>query len=302
MKETLLTFIFLIFLILGQAQTYIPFAEDSNSVWKGSFNDQSSYPMPTYYHAYKHYFCGDTIINSEYYRKLCSDGYYYWQGGPKTYYTNFFSGAIREDSKKVYYQINTQDTLLYDFTLNVGDTLKTYNTYNKNIFDSVFTIDSIDSVLLKDNRYHKRFHIAGWFPFTYIIEGIGSTTGLLDPLVQFECNYELGCFAEDTAVVYPDNVTICDLIIPGMDEIDTEMEQIVIYPNPVTDVSVMTINEAFKYRELIFYDNLGRKIKTIKIKDQSKIQIRSSSLDKGAYYYQLHDNNKKIITGKFLVL
>lgn len=88
---------------------------------------------------------------------------------------------IREDSsaRKVYLRTDliTSDSLLYDFSLEVGDTLKGYLGATAALPLAVISIDSA----LVDGAYHKRLN----FDTSYvclrfaIIEGVGSTNGLL---------------------------------------------------------------------------------------------------------------------------
>ena len=88
---------------------------------------------------------------------------------------------IREDSsaRKVYLRTDliTSDSLLYDFSLEVGDTLKGYLGATAALPLAVISIDSA----LVDGTYHKRLNFdtsAVCLRFA-MIEGVGSTNGLL---------------------------------------------------------------------------------------------------------------------------
>ena len=60
-------------------------------------------------------------------------------------------GFIRQHNKLVYLRVNNQDEILYNFDLNVGDTLE--NTYNN--FQNDISVISIDSILI-NGQYVKR--------------------------------------------------------------------------------------------------------------------------------------------------
>lgn len=88
---------------------------------------------------------------------------------------------IREDSsaRKVYLRTDliTSDSLLYDFGLQVGDTLKGYFGATAALPLAVISIDSA----LVDGTYHKRLNFdTSMVCLRFaIIEGVGSTNGLL---------------------------------------------------------------------------------------------------------------------------
>jgi len=60
-------------------------------------------------------------------------------------YTEEFVDLIRQDEKKVYLLFENSDTLLYDFSLEVGDTIPdTFHFINS--LDFPVTVESIDSL------------------------------------------------------------------------------------------------------------------------------------------------------------
>jgi|BioPla2DNA2_1021312.scaffolds.fasta_scaffold10539_2 hypothetical protein len=110
----------------------------------------------------------DTLINSATYQKITNNG-----------------GYIRLLNDKVYYRLesNSKDFLLYDFGLNVNDTMYCgFNLgANDDIPDSIkFWVVQVDSVTLEDGK-HKRLQMHYnpredyVFPMDWI-EGVGSTT------------------------------------------------------------------------------------------------------------------------------
>ena len=68
--------------------------------------------------------------------------------------------------KLVYLRVNNQDEILYNFDLNVGDTLE--NTYN--VIKTIFSVISIDSILI-NGQYVKRLNLSSNMS-AHMIEGI----------------------------------------------------------------------------------------------------------------------------------
>lgn len=189
-----------LFTILSKLQstTYHPFPEQ-NAIWnfrwtlvgtEYDFDEKFSLSLS-----------GDTIIGNQTYHKLV------------TPYGGDISGAIRQDitAKKVYFIAPSETTehLLYDFTMQVGDTVKGY-TQGKFGYDIVVSIDSV----LVGNSYRKRWLVNSGYNI-YFIEGIGSTYGLfqISPVDNTDFpDYSLLCYSENNQTLFPDSQTKCDLI------------------------------------------------------------------------------------------
>ncbi len=250
MKTTLLLLTLSTCLCLNlKSQTYFSIT-DSGSVWRYE-TQWGGEPCDAIYldlSSIKE----DTSFNDHIYSKLtvqtqrisCTYApwpYETWQTNG-AYSTTFF---IREDSMKRTYIANGLgwEELLYDFNLSVGDTLPIsyVNPDNENY------VYSIDSILIS-SEYRTRYNInsfGGSEPFVSIIEGIGSTYGLLHPMhPPFETYNQLICysdiygstqFAEPhyIVIVKDDNLDDCDLIYVDIKSPITILEDINIYPNPI---------------------------------------------------------------------
>lgn len=94
---------------------------------------------------------------------------------------------------------DTSEYLLYDFNLLVGDTLPvSYNNYATDI-----TVTAIDSIYTSSG-YRKRFQLAGGTWSTYLLEGIGHSKGLVEPMnFPLECGYNLDCYSLNDTAYYP---------------------------------------------------------------------------------------------------
>ena len=158
MKKIILFIAFIIIYNNNYSQTYCLFP-DSNAVWS-EVNDIDDPPWRIY-----HLFGllnQDTIIDSIKYHKLFSFS--------DTIFTRenaTFVGGIREDSlKRIYYKGKNvfesylidphpdEEKLLYDFSLNVGDTFRLNHSYAFSEDDSL-VVSKIDSLLI-NNKYRKK--------------------------------------------------------------------------------------------------------------------------------------------------
>lgn len=188
--------LFLIACLSGTAfpQGYVPLINENltwsvGTVGMGYICDFSQNPK-TYF------FLGDTTFNSVTYKKV----YAYnsisvgGNGNNPPYCPPFLVDNeyqltdiyIREDiaEQRVYryFPDNTvTEVLLFDFSLEVGDTLNSY------IIDSIYTISTPDGV-------SRRYFELGEYNEAYMIEGIGGNQGpFSEPQVQFEGYHLLMC-------------------------------------------------------------------------------------------------------------
>jgi len=143
---------------------------------------------------------GDTLISSQIYHKLSTPFVQSIITGTCTPYVNSgYDGAIRQDTanRTVFYvpPSDSLEQLLYDFNMQMGDTVK---GFLESFASPADTVHSIDSVLVGTN-YRKRWNINPWYNI-YLIEGIGSTYGLIVPspgfIVDF-ADYTLTCFTQN---------------------------------------------------------------------------------------------------------
>lgn len=253
---------------------------------------------------YQYIVTGDTIISNETFRKISISGqdrnsidetWTFWNSG--------YHGCYRNDivNKRVYYipKDSIIEILLYDFNLNVNDTLPETFVYNQSGYTTI-TIDQIDSILI-NNTYLKRYHLdnAG-FGGQYLIEGIGSTLGLLSPITPFfEHHYILLCFKNDyDNLCYQDyNDPDCDLITEVQEE-NLNHTNIEIFPNPATNYLRI---ENPQNRDLSFeiFNTKGQIIKTI-WKMENSYSINISELNVGLYFIRISENGIRIKTLKFI--
>lgn len=281
-------------LVCGQTG-YHPFPE-SNAIWNFSFGNWCI--TGETYGNYSVFITGDTIINSQTYHKLNIP---YVQENTNGICGGLilvgYQGAIRQDTtnKKVYIIPPSNDTeyLLYDFTLQIGDTVKGYLQSFAFGYD---TVEAIDSVLI-DDTYRTRWKINGCYEI-YLVEGMGSTYGLFQPSPGCVADlpyFYLHCFRQNNQVVYTDSSTSCALITSA-NSIENISNDLIVYPNPSTGTFTVSNNNG-TIREIVISDIMGNFIRQQHADKQTKVTI--SGLDPGLYFLKITDNagrtvNKKI--------
>ena len=154
-------------------------------------------------------------------------------------------------------------------------------------------VDSIDSVLI-DNNYHRRIHIteSGAEPVS-IIEGVGSTAGLLNPLSYFENAGSLECFRINNRTVFPDTNLTCSFITSVK---NPESHRFNIFPNPTTG----KIYFSGEINNLELYNFPGEKVARFDDLSSSEV-IDLNGLSTGLYFYRIYFNNKLVHTGKLVI-
>ena len=251
------------------ALEYRPFPTE-NAIWRSSTkrynpsNGQLSEFLDCHYAI-----TGDTVINGKTYHLL--------QKNQLNRITNIFSkshiGAFREDvtNKKIYiYDFNNNtERLLYDFDLKTGSNVSHFINGGEG---AIPIVTHIDSIMLRDGLYHKRFHITGCYDLKkYLIEGIGDCNGLFS--LNFNCSgydeeflhcvklndqlvYSIqDCYPNHGIGSYPCNY-VTDSV--GISERIAE-NKFLIYPNPTNgmiNVQCLMIN----VQNIEIFDVFGRKV------------------------------------------
>lgn len=298
MKKNIALFIFSIIGLssYSQTNTYHPFPE-SNAEWNVS---QVGSGLCKHI---KYILNGaDTIIQSKVYHKITKTEVSYAQltNGMCDYNTvtainTGYAGAIRNDSlvKKVYFVIPNvnKDTLLFDFSLNVGDTIRTYiatTCGNRKVI-------SIDSVLV-GGTYHKRLHTTECYfggQDVEFIEGVGSNLGLIERIPSmgsYNIIGSLNCFSRNAQSLYPTNSTTnCPLINSIY---NTEINnQVSIHSNEKTINVKQTSNN---YTNYLIYSTTGNVISKGMI-ESPNITINLKDAVNGIYFISLTGKEQQII-------
>lgn len=285
----------------SNAQTNHYFQNDP--VWR--INSSCATPYPCIQNEDLIYFVsGDTVINDLEYVKVgrLGHGQYIWMDNPPN---NGCEGSydfeqdpeffLRSENKMIYIRFSEteQEELLYDFNLEVGDTLPA--TYNNDW--ATITVSAVDSILM-EGEYYKRFALEGGSG-EYLIEGIGGTSGLISPMaVGLECGYALSCFSLNNNNYYPSVDADCDYSV-GMEE-ETRPE-ITVFPNPMSSVTNITVNDVSGPFEVMVFDSFGREIKRIPSGNERSIQFYRQGLPAGMYMIGIARDGQLIQTNKLII-
>lgn len=230
-----ITALMIIFISVLSSQNYYPLPE-SNSFWVSTEHDIPEWCGCNGICSEEQYrISGDTLINSLIYHKLIHSGYWISDDCEKTYFSNGYQGAFRNDieNKKVWFVPAGEfgEGLLYEFDLQVGDTLTPGILNPYNYWD--FWVEDIDSVefgysFRKVLLIRSQLNL-GEMPLR-IIEGIGGQN-LIEPMdywLNFEVGYLFKCININDSLLYGNET--CDLITGTNPELyDLSFG---IFPNP----------------------------------------------------------------------
>jgi len=274
MKKLIIGLTLLLLPFSAFCQKYIPFNfkygewVSDYQTWAGVFD---KYGIKYINERVKFYCNGDTVINDTMYNKLYYTGYSKPNGLDRIKISGFV-GGIRNDTanKRVWlYSTNSSfhyinPSILFDFNLNIGD------RYCYNYSDTV-TINSIDSVLYC-GVYHKRFNyiISYQNDPEYVIEGIGSTEGLIPvECCGFAPLSSLMCYSEK-------NSSACDsCATPAVAILKVQKQEITIFPNPAN--AIINISSELPLLSIEVFDIYGRLIySNLNIKEnEMKVELNN---------------------------
>ena len=276
----------------AQFNVYHPFP-DSNAVW-GMGAGCTDWNCGTYRYV-QDYIAGDTVIDGNAYKNIGQSVSIDYEGCSCTIPEDLGEGFLREDTaaRKVYWRFpgSTADTLLYDFTLELGDTLRGLYGNSGMCSSTVFTVQSIDSVPV-GSSYRKRINFTS-IDFdscspTSIIEGVGSTTGLTTCYATpTSFAIRLDCFTVGDSLFYlaPCGTTslACGNLPSGVsDGAGFADKLIAFHPNPTAGIMKLVCHFSQPSLDLLIYDVTGKAVYRNHIsQEQSTIDI--TALGKGIY-------------------
>src|SRR5690554_5289854 len=240
MRNILLLLILVSFALVSSAQAYHPMIEDDKVWLEAAYIGANECE---YEEIYQLRFEGDTTINGKMYRKILKRPFHQVSPGPycppfeaeeeEEILNHFF---MREDTTehRVYLwhiDINNypegQEILLFDFTLEVGDTIPASNYATLGI--PLIITDVSDFTLLNGEIRKRIEYVDGAY-----IEGVGGEYGLFQPLMPgIGFWWNVLCLKQDEENIYshPNSLSQCNWMT-SVDEI--QGSDIQLYPNPNT--------------------------------------------------------------------
>lgn len=249
---------------------------------------------------------GDTVINGQTYSKIYYSNFIAVNPPPPncppftvdTVFSHYSTAYLREDTiaRKVW-RYSTfaggSEVLLYDFTLQKGDTLEIRHWELDWVIDTVMTITTYDGIERKKFVFHgddgSIFPHEGWY-----IEGIGGMAGLFEgPFPYFEVGTWLMCVKDNNDELIWKGGQGCSDFITGAVEIN-HVKAIHVFPNPFTDQ--LTIETASGKLDVKIYNLFGVKLLQEEV-DGSRV-FDLSSFSPGIYMLQIRNDKNEVVTKK----
>ncbi|HBL78455.1 MAG TPA: hypothetical protein DDZ79_00150 [Aequorivita sp.] len=277
MKSIIITVLFFIGAFATLAQNYKPILDYRNE-WHFTTCDFGCYTD-------KYYTDGDTLVGGKIYKIL--EGYHFIS---RTF-------LLREEvsEKKLYFLKirpggGTEEFLLYDFTLEVGDTINMLNPITPFPQDGgYFRLDSIVPRPLVDGINYDHFYFsptptnsnstenAIW------VEGVGSLSLINAPGGHPDLNGvgALSCYFKNTEVFYSNLDSIDDCVPVYMNLPERMLREVIISKSNSSDIC--WLNNAMHVKEANVYDLSGKKLMTIQNSFNQKMTIDLSRFNSGMY-------------------
>lgn len=273
-----------------KAQSYSPLV-DTNKTWNVAEGDFVWFWSTSNYSLtqdtlidglhYKKVYAKDSILNPDFLRLMA---------------------FIREDSMKRVYIIrcpdtqSTGETLLYDFGLNVGDTVTAFNYYLSPV-QNTWIVSSIDTVHLISGEKRVRWKLQNFSSDEDCwVEGIGSTMGLLFPGTRgiIDLSSKLLCYYENFDLMYK-NDSSCFLSNANVDVQKVNSYQI--FPTVAKDVVYVNNVDLNEVEIVEIYNATGNVIYRSTLFSN---EINVTALQPGFYFIGLTFINHSSYVTKFL--
>lgn len=327
MLKQLILFIlfFQIVTAFAQEYKYVPFPQ-SDAIWSEVYYTNEDAPP-----VYERFALNgeDTVMGAYSYKKI-----YMFLDTVFDKSTATYVGGLREDSdKKVwfkdeikihrmkpYFMIpDSDEILLYDFSVNVGDTIKKGNfdmlflqeIYPDEVFPPIF-VSQIDTVKI-GNSLRKKIHFSAVWNYvepSYLlsidgewIEGIGSTSGLLTtlwvdhPTCTCEDGFLIG-FKYKNEILYFDEA-FSEFYPTAIQAVENQPGNILVKQLPNREVQFDFGNNTIS--SLWIYDITGKLQQSYNIQMQREIMMSGSRFTPGIYIYKASDLSGNKYSGKFVI-
>ncbi len=273
-----------------QAQQYL----NETARWKQSFNYNGMTNSTQCIS--DRYFMGDsTIAGKQYYLLFYSDRCirttrtFDSLGNPIITYdttdVTSFLGYIREENKKIYFRdLNDNEVVKYNFNAKENDIVDSMVHTPGCGFPTATYILKADSVCLGTN-IRKRWKVSmSTYPLaSFIIEGIGPTSGFLSPVCRNgcpECGYQLLSFTLNGDTLYKGNCLALG--------VENEQEQAFrIYPNPSNEK--LFLESGQEIEEIEVYNVFGNLIAEV-YPNTTRFELSELVPSKGIYLLRVKIN------------
>ncbi|MFT5055211.1 MAG: hypothetical protein ACI97X_002247, partial [Oceanospirillaceae bacterium] len=245
------------------------------------------------------YYIGDSVVyNGHLYHEIRYVGTS-WSGMTETenpdcnvspHPVSGLAGALRAENGIYYVGNSSGEEMIFDFTLEVGDTLQ--NSFTN---DQPLIVDSTDYVDINGKSCKRLFISGGDTPEgTWIVEGIGSGFGPLEPLYNGFHSDQMNCYRENLGSAFPFNTSNCSLL--GVTQ-ETENPEFEIHPNPTN--SILKISGLTSPTSFSIHNLLGKKVMSGIVNYKEELDV--SGLHSGIYILKITED-RHIVSRKFVKL
>lgn len=302
MKKSILFTLFLSFLLPAVAQVNAYF--ENNPVWHVERVSYSGWDCSGTINSGNYTLAGDTVVNSLTYKKVVKQGLISLiNSSCEVYSTGFYQDPVplfylRSLDKKMYIYLPNEalEYLLYDFDLEVGDTLPESYTYNSSNHTQEIIVESIDSVQTP-NGWMKRFELSEGYA---LFEGAGSTGGLDEPVFPLflSGSHTLLCYSLQDTTYFPQFGS--GTCFSGVGLSETEVQQAEVYPNPFTNETTIHLNSEVVNARFNLYTINGVLLQNLQFSGNS-MTLKRGDLPSGIYFYRIAAENKETLSGRIII-
>ncbi|MBP6680265.1 MAG: T9SS type A sorting domain-containing protein [Saprospiraceae bacterium] len=313
MDKVIVILLFMFLANLCQGQTPNFFADGSRWVYH---THESSEPGQYFVHSSDEQIIihGDTLIGALEYFKLYTTRHNIQEvfldyPVPHTLkihsYDSIGPAFLRYDTlvKRVYYLpgIDSTERLIYDFNLQVGDTIPMHSSYFTSTV--IRSIDTITIFGVQVKRFLFDFPDNSFDYFNFIVEGMGGSNGLtyFQPLYGWVSgeiySTNINCFQYQDSIYAPYDGE-CPFIdfISAVEPI-SENHTLSISPNPTQGLFTVTISEELLNATCAIVDCLGRVTHIFKL---TELNTTAQLCSPGLYFWRIEHDGHVIQTGKLI--
>ena len=295
MRKIILIAILFISVVQARGQGYHKLLE-TEKYWDIAYTSGGTICNIDYDMAYRYFISGDTLITGNNYYLFSR--YHMSSASVNPYCPPFVVDTIsqvhtlllREDTttKQVFVFANSQDHLMYDFSLDSGDTLQSAFAGG----DSILIIDSVITSLFPDGTNRKIFYLNSGHSY---IEGMGATNGLGEPFTTyFEESFWLMCVKQNGINLYGQQ-PYCDSYFIGIT--DPTENVFLLKPNPTSSSITLNMPPLQGDAEVCIFNSLGEQVIKLKVCKAvtSEVRIDVAHLPAGLYLVKMNNYSGKFV-------